>query len=126
MEHVSRATRALVRAEGARRARTNLLRGAQEGSTWSTCRARRLPHVGRGGPTHVRHAMHVSILVCYTSGDLVGLASIDACLTRRTWNSRVSYDVILTPHESTHVPRVAARVRVLHLCVTWVPGELIA
>ena len=59
--------------------------------------------------------MHVSILVCYTSGDLVELASIDACLTRRTWNSRVSYDVILTPHESTHVPRVAAHVRVLHL-----------
>ena len=65
----------------------------------------------------MRHAMHVSILVCYTSGDLVELASIDACLTRRTWNSRVSYDVILTPHESTHVPRVAARVRVLHLCL---------
>ena len=69
----------------------------------------------------MRHAMHVSILVCYTSGDLVELASIDACLTRRTWNSRVSYDVILTPHESTHVPRVAARVRVLHLCDLQVP-----
>ncbi len=70
--------------------------------------------------------MHVSILVCYTSGDLVELASIDACLTRRTWNSRVSYDVILTPHESTHVPRVAAHLRVRHLCRHNVQSALVS